>query len=82
MAKVVIGLGSGRCGTMSLGSLLNLQINSLVTHEGLPMPWNREPDVHEEMFNRLFARDAAIMGDSGYYWINYVEDLLRLKPNS
>lgn len=82
MVKIVIGLGSGRCGTMSLWGLLDLQVNSYVTHEALPMPWNRNPDVYEEMFSRLFSRDADIIGDSGYYWINYVEDLLQPKPDT
>jgi hypothetical protein len=46
------------------------------------MPWNRNPDVHKEMFNRLFSRDADYIGDVGYYWINYVEDLLAVKPDA
>lgn len=80
--KIVIGLGSGRCGTRSLQHLLDSQPGSMFTHEALPMPWNRNPDVHEQMFGRLFGRDSGFIGDCGYYWINYVEDMLSVKPEA
>lgn len=80
--RVVIGLGSGRCGTRSLAELLNLQPDSFVSHEALPMPWNRHPDVTSLMIGRLLERTASITGDVGYYWINYVEDLLSARPEA
>lgn len=80
--RVIIGLGSGRCGTRSLAELLNLQPDSFVTHEALPMPWNRQPDVTSLMIGRLLARTENIIGDVGYYWINYVEDLLSIRPEA
>lgn len=81
-SKVVIGLGSGRCGTRSLAELLNLQPDSLVTHEALPMPWNRKPDVTSLMIGKLLERTTNIIGDIGYYWINYVEDLLSARSEA
>ena len=82
MAKIVIGLGSGRCGTMSLAGLLNKQPCSMVTHENLTMPWNRNPDIHELRFKSLLSRDADLTGDVGYYWIIYVEDLLEVRSDT
>lgn len=81
--KVIIGLGSGRCGTKSLSHLFDSQPDSSFTHEALPMPWNRNPaDAQPEMFRRLFERDAKYIGDSGYYWINYVGDMIDVKPDA
>ena len=80
--NVVIGCGSGRSGTLSLKHLLDSQPDSMFSHEALPMPWNRNPDIHEEMIGRLFERDSGFIGDVGYYWINYVEDMLSAKPDA
>jgi len=39
--KLIIGLGTGRCGTMSLSKLLSMQENTIVSHEtGTPLPWD------------------------------------------
>jgi hypothetical protein len=46
------------------------------------MPWNRHPDVTSVMFDRLLQRTSRIIGDVGYYWINYVEDLLSIRPRA
>ena len=82
-SKVIIGLGSGRCGTMSLMHLLNSQPNSNFTHEALPMPWNHNPpEAQSEMFKRLFLRNEEYIGDVGYYWINHTETMLSVKPDA
>ena len=82
-SKVIIGLGSGRCGTKSLMHLLDSQTKSNFTHENLSMPWNRNPaDAQPEMFRRLFLREEDYIGDVGFYWINYVEDMLTVKPDA
>jgi hypothetical protein len=39
MARLVIGCGTGRCGTMSLANLLDSQDNAWVTHELMQLPW-------------------------------------------
>ena len=82
-SKIIIGLGSGRCGTKSLQHLFDSQPNSNFTHEALPMPWNRDPPgAQPEMFRRLFLRQEDYIGDVGYYWINYVEDMLSVEPDA
>jgi hypothetical protein len=45
MKNTIIGLGTGRCGSMSLTNLLSFQGNCLVSHEigGRPwLPWKRD----------------------------------------
>lgn len=81
-SKIVIGLGSGRCGTKSLQHLLDSQPDTIVTHENLPIPWDNEPDVAGEMISRLLARKATTVGDVGYYWLNHVERLMKVAPHA
>ncbi len=46
---LVIGIGTGRCGTVSLARLLNKQDGCKVTHEAEPlMPWLKEEATQEE----------------------------------
>lgn len=72
MRQVILGLGTGRCGTASLTALLDFQDESRVTHEGCPVPW----DVNEKKavmhLVRMLAHDEKYIGDVGYYWLNYV----------
>lgn len=82
MSRLIIGLGSGRCGTASLANLLNKQVDADVTHEGCPLPWDFDSEIWEFMSNRLLSRKADIIGDVGYYWINHVEYLLDIMPDT
>ncbi len=72
--QLVIGLGSGRCGTKSLAKLLNAQTGTHVSHEGIMpyLPWQHHlrPMIWG-MFN-LYLRNATRVGDVGFYWLNYV----------
>lgn len=86
MERVVIGLGSGRCGTASLARLLNLQPNASVTHEACPLPWEFCRDIWDWNMRKLNSGkppwDKEVVGDVGYYWVNYVERLLNLLPET
>lgn len=75
-------MGSGRCGTASLANLLNKQADADVTHESCPLPWDFDSEIWEVMSNRLLSRKASIVGDVGYYWINYIERLLKKVPEA
>ena len=47
---LVIGLGTGRCGTVSLAHLLNAQTNAKVTHEAEPLlPWRKDQARPDEV---------------------------------
>ena len=84
--RLVIGLGSGRCGTLSLAKLLNLQEGSSVTHEFCPLPWEFDEEIWTVMMGRLFSGkhpyNTEIIGDVGFYWINYIERLLDLQSTT
>lgn len=87
--SIVIGLGTGRCGTVSLSKFLSAQAHCAVTHEGggpppakeWVMPW--EPDAQkmhrfiDTVIAPRFDHDVVISGDVASYYLPYVDALLR-----
>ena len=86
MGRLIIGLGSGRCGTESFANLLNRQSNVSVTHEGCSLPWEFYQEAWDWNMRKLNSGKPPwgkeIVGDVGYYWVNYVERLLNLRPDT
>lgn len=77
---LVIGLGSGRCGTQSLAALLDAQPDATVLHERREwhVPWlGGEPDMDAllDWSHERFARGDLLVGDVGFYYLPYVEYL-------
>ena len=61
---MIIGLGTGRCGTKSLSKLLR------VPHErGGPLPWKKDIALLEARYKGL----RKYNGDVGFYYLPYVE---------
>lgn len=78
--QVVIGLGTGQCGSSSLTELLRSQTGAHVTHEMPPrLSWQGEPDrlpVHAARFELL--RDYyGLIGDCSHYWLPYADELAK-----
>jgi len=72
--KLIIGLGTGRCGTKSLATLLNAQENSNVTHEDPPvLPWEFDEKAAQDKLESLLKRDADFVGDVSFSYLNYIE---------
>ncbi len=69
---MIIGLGSGRCGTMTLSKILGLP------HEAKLLPW----DFDEERFARALKHAERNGGAVGCFWLNYVEPLLERYPKT
>ena len=87
MRRLIIGLGSGRCGTLSLATLLSLQENTSVTHENCPVPWEFDEHAWEWITTKKLLSgnkpyNTEAIGDVGYYWINHIDRLLDLKSNT
>lgn len=94
--KLIIGCGSGRCGTQSLAKLLNLQKGADVTHEKFhvgarfsedddftyQLAYELKPGKLEHTLKRFSEREAPIVGDVAFYWVNYVGALLKYKPDT
>jgi hypothetical protein len=72
MKTVIIGFGTGRCGTHSLAKILDNQHDAEVTHERIALGWDychRNPSFS---FRTLFEREAKFVGDVGFGWIKYL----------
>lgn len=76
MRKIIIGLGSGRCGTYSLNLLLNHQENTFCTHEGRTVPFSMDEKRGVGKIIEMLLCPEIIVGDIGYYWLNYVPFLI------
>jgi hypothetical protein len=70
--NIVIGLGSGRCGTKSLANILG------IPHEAHPLPWQ----YNDRLFRRALDMVRLSGGDVGCYWLNYVDRVLAIHPHT
>ncbi len=88
--QLVIGMGTGRCGTVSLATLLDAQPAAWVLHEGVldgahrMLPWQPDPDALDRWLGTLRARSDghALFGDVGPYFLPYVELLAEREPEA
>lgn len=83
--NVIIGLGTGRCGTVSLSQLLSKQTSCRVTHENQAkqlLPWI----VNQQQFNKYCksilsqSNEYDVIGDVSFYNLPYVNLYLERFP--
>lgn len=82
--KYIFGIGSGRCGTTSLSSILNNQDNVNVTHElsgHLQLPWKVDEIMFNTYLKSITNRSEQIVGDVSFYLINYIPKLIERIPD-
>lgn len=81
--QVVLGLGSGRCGSTSLTSLVSTVAQSCCTHENPPLvywpPLADQLDFHLRRFEVL-SRFFALVFDASHWWLNAVDAFLARFP--
>jgi hypothetical protein len=74
--QVILGLGSGRCGSTSLSAMLAAVTGSCATHENPPLiAWNPESeqlDFHMRRF-RLLTRYFPLVFDSAHWWLRAID---------
>lgn len=79
--KLIIGLGTGRCGTMSLSLLLSRQPDTVVTHERDPhLGWCFDAGALRYKLTQILSDDAAAVGDVAFYYLPYIEAILSRLP--
>jgi hypothetical protein len=81
--QIVLGMGTGRCGTRSLAALLNRQPTAHVSHEAKPLlSWrNSRPSVLAQRFQRMIRlRDEPVVGDVASFYLPYVEEIIGIAP--
>ncbi|KPK68180.1 hypothetical protein AMJ82_08950 [candidate division TA06 bacterium SM23_40] len=69
---IIVGLGSGRCGTKSLAAILGLP------HEAVALPWEHD----ERLFRAAMSKLSRTGGDVGCYWLTYAERVLETFPDT
>jgi hypothetical protein len=75
--KLIIGMGSGRCGTMSLSHILNAQENCICTHESPPhLDWEVNYSQYEEKMSKILSRDSEFVSDVSFYYLNYCDKII------
>ena len=76
---IVLGIGTGRCGTQSLMTFLNLQkINTF--HESVLLPWVFDSVSLNFLLTKLTkvsTVDYPDVGDVNFSLLNYIEPLLK-----
>ena len=82
---ILLGIGSGRCGTRSLAVLLSRQPSTAVWHESRPLlPWDtrHSPQTMQSRFTALIqARpNAARVGDVAHFYLPYIEEIIEAFP--
>ncbi|MGN6546966.1 MAG: hypothetical protein ACTHK7_18065 [Aureliella sp.] len=80
--RFVFGIGTGRCGTLSLARLLNSQVDVKVTHEMRPLlDWDAPHDEQRRIARARLERlaresDAGLVGDVASFYLPYLPYLL------
>lgn len=81
---LLLGIGTGRCGTLSLTYLLNRQPECSVSHEMRPLPvWDGEDtNVILDKFKSIMTyAEEPICGDIAFYHLNYLETIFQWYDN-
>lgn len=83
MDRLVVGLGSGRCGTHSLADLLGGQPGTTALHQPDPcLPWHTDPGWYAHVRELVAATPGPVVALVAWYYLNYVELLLRDHPGA
>ena len=76
--SVIIGLGSGRCGTHSLAALLALQPDTTSMHQPAPcLPWHVDYGWYASVPPLVRAQPTGVVALVAWYYLPYAELLLR-----
>jgi hypothetical protein len=71
MSKIIIGLGTGRCGSKSLSHLLNIS-GANISHEMKPiLRWQGSEIIHHIKSNL----SKGFQGDVASYYLSYVDEI-------
>jgi hypothetical protein len=82
LSTLVLGIGSGRCGTQSLADMLNQQAQASCTHERFraEVPWGFEGYSYLKDLINASTGECRLFGDVSLYWLPQVERLIEEFP--
>jgi len=75
--KFVFSAGTGRCGTTSIKSLLNIQHGTNITKEVFPLSFDYNEEEFLEYVELIKNRKGEIIGDSAFYLTPHVPNLIK-----
>lgn len=87
--QLIISIGTGRCGSVSLSKFLSAQDNVSVLHEGRLdshkirklIKWENDEDNLFEWLEFLLSLDGhKFVGDTGMYYLPYIEQIIDKYP--
>ncbi len=85
MSRILLVVGTGRCGLISFLGLLNRQPSTSARLEEVPLlPWKRAPGdrVIRERLARLRSRwQTEVIVDAASFYLPYLADALALEPD-
>jgi hypothetical protein len=81
-----LGIGTGRCGTLSLTRIVEACANTWVAHENpaFRSPWSERDESAMEAFVQHAhwgRRDGLCVGDVALYWLPHVEHIREALPD-
>jgi len=80
--QLIIGLGTGRCGTKSLAYLLNEQEDSSFSHEivGSKLTWKPNNVMLRSAIYFALGKRTSFSGDVAFNFLSYVDIIKKLRP--
>ena len=83
--SIILGIGTGRCGTASLAKVLNQQSDAVCSFDEPPLlPWQHTdgPRVIRERFARFRLHGKKrLLGDCASFYLPYIEDAIAAEPD-
>jgi len=80
--QLIIGMGTGRCGTVSLYNLLNSQKNSFARHESKPLlTWTFNKNAINTKLKKFFKRKEKYVGDVNSCYLPYAAYICKNIPS-
>lgn len=81
-SRLIVGLGTGRCGTVSLKTLLNCQRDTDATHEKMLLPHKFHEGKYKAYMRKLWGRRVKIAADVALWNLSYVGEILAEYPTT
>lgn len=75
--RLIIGLGSGRCGTVSLKELLAAQDRTVALHEHRVLPWVANLNELYQCVEVLGDLDSPVVAGVASYYLPYLDNIRR-----
>lgn len=80
--QLILGIGTGRCGTNSLAKFLHHQPDCFFTHEKHLIQWHWHREFPPDLFDDYNKIDRRIVGDVSLGMSNHGQKLLLLEENA